>query len=513
MIKQIRYNKINCTGCGEYTSADLVAFDFGKVFREVLKCGGDDSTWEMLSRLDLKFYYTIRDICQELQFDMSRMKPAKLRLTVKDVIRQIEFLVDDIPFSQIKNETRESILYNNLYKSIGSTYGTEVEQMDAIEELIHRLAASDEETEIVNVDIQVELEKDEKGHEMPVALQYYIRGEKRELAERVCPLCGTLIDNQAGYRNEFIIGLAGLSRVGKTAFIAALIHQLKMLDSQGYICIKDENSESLNTFIQQVVSEYEKGNAVCKTEVENVDAIPLVYVPLQVGNREYNFVFVDMPGKIYGGSEAIGLDFISNKRSIIKNADVVWCCIEPAMIGQKYVNLNVVEREEDSSRQLSRLINVLNMVYNSKIPAGIIVTQSDLITDYSLFQPEENVMEQYLLEDYSLDWRKTKECMEKTRDFINQMNNFQLSIEDTFEGIAMFSVASYGFDVGAKALINNQKIRPSMIELPFLWTLAKLGLIKASGEVNGKDFFGKEKTTIKHIDDTNALYIMGKTRG
>ena len=173
MIKQTRYNKINCTGCGEYTSADLVAFDFGKVFREVLKCGGDDSTWVMLSRLDLKFYYTVRDICQELRFDMNRLKPAKLRLTVKDVIRQIEFLVDDIPFSQIKNETRESILYNNLHKSIGSTYGTEVEQMDAIEELIHRLAMSDEETEIVNVDIQVGLEKDEDGHEIPVLLQYY----------------------------------------------------------------------------------------------------------------------------------------------------------------------------------------------------------------------------------------------------------------------------------------------------------------------------------------------------
>ena len=52
-----------------------------------------------------------------------------------------------------------------------------------------------------------------------------------------------------------------------------------------------------------------------------------------------------------------------------------------------------------------------------------------------------------------------------------------------------------------------------MIELPFLWTLAKLGLIKASGVINGKDFLGKEKTTVKHIDDTNALYIIGKTRG
>ena len=32
-IKQIEYNKINCRGCGGVFSADLVAFDLGKVFK------------------------------------------------------------------------------------------------------------------------------------------------------------------------------------------------------------------------------------------------------------------------------------------------------------------------------------------------------------------------------------------------------------------------------------------------------------------------------------------------
>lgn len=35
-IKQIEYNKINCRGCGGVFSADLVAFDLGKVFKRAL---------------------------------------------------------------------------------------------------------------------------------------------------------------------------------------------------------------------------------------------------------------------------------------------------------------------------------------------------------------------------------------------------------------------------------------------------------------------------------------------
>lgn len=507
MIRQEKYNKINCTGCGEFTQADLVAFNFSKVFMEVVQEEACDSMWDMLGRLDLGFYYTVRDICQELHFFVDRKRPTQLKLTVKDVIQQIEFLLDDTAFAKLKSENRHSVLYNHLYEKISSTYGTAEEEMDAIETLVRNLASCDKNTEILSVDIQIGMVTDEDGREMPNELFYYIAGEKRTLKERVCPLCGMPMDSQAGYRNEYIIGLAGLARVGKTALIASLVHQLKQLEEMDYIHIKQEACESLQKFQDEVVAEYEQGNIIRKTEVENVDSIPLVYLPLQIGNRECNFIFVDMPGEIYTGSEEQGLDFISNKRTIMKNADVVWCCVEPSMFDERFKNAHAEEKTDDVARQLSDLVRVLNMIYHTKIPASIVVTQSDIIKDASLFRPQADVMHEYLLEDHSLDWDKTKAFVEETKQFVDRLNNFKVSIEDTFEGLTMFGVASYGFDVTTKALITSQTIQPSMIELPFLWTLAILELIPVTKAATAKSLLGKEKVVSEKIGSTKELYL------
>lgn len=511
-IEQIKYNKINCTGCGENTNAALAAFDFGKIFAEAILADEEDDTWKGLANLDLRFYYTLRDICQEFAFRMDRNKPVELKLRVKNVIRQLEFLLEE-SFETICKDISSlssSLMQNALHENILSNYGTAEEKMAEIKTLIRNLASEDNDATdiIVKVPIQIELDRDERGHEMPVKVFYYIDDEKRELSERVCPMCGASMDSQAGYRNEYIIGLAGLARVGKTAYIASLVHQLKKLDEQGFIHIKRNESESLMKFDEEIVAEYEKGNIIHKTAVENTEMIPLVYLPLQIADRECNFIFVDMPGEIYNSADGEGLDFIMNKRTIMKSADVLWCCIEPSMINPTFTNKNVVVKEDDSTSQLSKLINVMNMIYNIKIPASIIVTQCDLVkNDYPLFRPEVDVMSEYMLEDYSLDWKKTEEYVEETKKFVDQMNNFRISIEDAFDGITMFGVASYGFDVSGKALVSDEKIQPSMVELPFLWTLAKLGLIEVSRVSAVKGFLGKEKITMEKITDSKELYL------
>lgn len=507
-IRQIKYNKINCTGCGEYTTADLVAFDFGRIFSEAIQEKMADPMWETLVRLDLKFYYTLRDICQELNYRLDRNAPTELVLSVKNVRRQLEFLLNDTPFSSIQKESRDSALYNSLYGAVKSDYGTPEEIMSETELLIRNLASCREDMVILSVPVRVSLNCDADGNEMAAGVEYYIKGEKRELPGRICPQCGAPLDWLAGYRDEFIIGLAGLSRVGKTALIASLVHQLKKMDERGFLHIKRNSSDSLARFEQDIVSQYEKGLAIQKTEVTNVDAIPLVYVPVQIRDREYNFVFVDVPGEVFSGSDSEGLDFISNKRTILKCADVVWCCIEPSMINSSCRNASAEEKKEDASKQLSGLTKILNVVYNDKIPAGIIVTQSDLISpEYQLFRPDINVPAEFLLEDGSLDSGKVNEFACRTRDFVDEMRNFRLSIDGTFEGISMFAVASYGFDPGEKILLTNRRLKPSMVELPFLWTLARLNLIDAAKVSSSKSLLGKEKTRREKVNDPGELYI------
>lgn len=514
-IKYAKYNKISCSKCGEKFTADLVAFDFGKVFADIIIGSSTKikERWLPLVNLDLKFYYTLRDLSQENKLKMTlSASPTSFKLTVKDVKRQVEFLLGDVPFSSITDATENS-LYNNLYKSITSKLEVPEETLSEIVKLVRTLKENPDNLVIMTVPIKIFLDNDINGNEIPSCLKYYVNGAWNNIPlHRVCPFCGMAVDWLGGYRQEIIIGLVGLSGVGKTSYIASLISRLKEADSEHFISIKKNLSESLAAFDSTIVSEYEKGNMVQKTDIENVNSNQLIYLPLCVGNKEYNLVFVDIPGEIYSGVGSEGLDYISNKRPIFKNADMIWCFVEPAMIDNCYHNMQAESKEKDTNRQLQGMLNVLNVVYGEKKPTCIILTQSDLVDKvnpgYGLYRPEVNVIEEYLLNDNSLDIVKTNDFGEETKAFIDQMNNFELSMEDAVEGFEMFSVSSYGFDASSPVVLSDQKLNPSMIELPLLWTLARFGIIRATKLVVGKNsMFGNEKVYSNTVENIKEFYL------
>lgn len=510
-IKQIEYNKINCRGCGGVFSADLVAFDLGKVFKRALSemrrdAELEEGMWEPLIRRDFRFYYTLRDLCQELGYRLDKEGAQKITLRVKDVKKQLEFLTNGIPFQEIQKGNRDTEIYNYLYEAVQPDYGSPDEKMGQIEMLIHNLAKCNDEEKILTVKINVILGMDVNGNEIPMFLKYMAEGRTWKTLTRVCPYCGMHLDSAVGYRKEIIIGLAGLARVGKTVFIASLIHQLKKLTTGDFISIKKSDSSSLEKFQKDIIDEYEKGESIRKTEVENVEEIEDIYVPVRIGNKEYNFIFVDMPGEIYSGKSDESLNFISNKKPILQKADAIWLFIDPAMINPDYANMHI-QRKEDANSQLSSIIKVVGKIYTRKIPAAVIVTQSDQIpAEYGLYRPNTNVMEQYLLNG-ALDFEEMQNFSKATDGFVDKMSNFQLSIENIFEGFSMFAVASYGFDITDRAILSEKVIRPSMVELPFLWTLAKLRVLKTARVTTSKTKFGKEKTEVKQMEDLDKLYM------
>ena len=521
MIEQIRYNNINCIKCGETLTADLTAFDFGRIFSDAIiekitKTSLSVATplldyeritlWNSLIELDLHFYYTIRDICQELGYKMGE-KATPLTLRAKDVMRQLEFLMNGTPFAKIRSFGKSSLQFNSLFNSIGLRQGIPEEKEENIKVLLKYLL--DKDMEIIQVPVKIVLATDDSGHAIAEYLEYYINGEKKELRERVCPFCGAPLDHEAGFRNEFIIGMAGLSRVGKTALLASLISQLSKLDRGSYIHISPNESESLAKFRKTFVAQFEEGKELAKTEVEDENKVPLVYVPLQIGEKIVNLVFVDMPGEIYGGEQSEGLDYVVNKRRILMSTDVIWCCIEPAMINPAYVNGNGVRRDLNANAQLSKLISVAGNVTKTKKPAAVVLTQADLLKESTdLFHPEIDVMTEFLLDDNTLDANKLKGFSEETKEFMDQMINFSDSVKMVFDGISMFSVSSYGYDISKVALLNNMKVTPSMVELPLLWTLACLGMLTAKKTTSVKSrITGREKTIEEVISDRRELFL------
>ncbi len=510
-ISQTKYNKMHCIKCGEYTEADLAAFNFSKIFAMALE---NNETWQSLVRLDLRFYYTIRDIYQELHFNSNQEHLGMLQLTVGQVIRQIEFLMKPVTFEQIKNSHHETLLYNNLYIEIYSNHGSSQEKMEDIEMLIRTLSSHQLDDVIVSLPIRIIFDKDDLNNEIPIGIKYNINNRLYEDFQRICPNCGGIFDKQAGYHHEFIIGLAGLARVGKTAYIASLIHQLKKYSLDDFISVSVANYKNNNSFIkfnEEIVAEYEAGKNIIKTGVEDSAEIPLVYISLNIEGVEYNFVFVDMPGEIYSRDDDEGIDFVSEKRHILKSADAIWCCIEPSMINSKYHNTLSKENKQNSFDQLANLANNLNNLYSNKLPACIILTQCDLLKgDFpQLFAPNINVIREYVVDDNNLNMTKVNQHAQYTCDFFKQMASFEATMKELFRGFSFFGIASYGFDVSDKAN-QNRNVQPSMVELPFLWTLATFGCINAKEIHTTTTILKKTVTNVNDITNQNELYFKGR---
>ncbi|MCD7949270.1 MAG: hypothetical protein LUG12_03270 [Erysipelotrichaceae bacterium] len=505
--KQIRYNRMHCTKCGENTNADLVGFNFTRIFTKAFMKQENDISIHLMN-LDLKFYYTLRDICQELHFDMQKDQFVPLNLTVKDVIKQIEYLMKPVTFDEIKNSNHNTLLYNTIYEKITLQHGTSEEKMEHIEMLIRALSLSDPDEVIVSIPMLFIFDKDDLSNVIPIGIRYSIDDKIYEEYERICPGCGMTFDDQAGYHHEFVIGLAGLSRVGKTAYLASLVYQLMSHDNMISIVNNKRNQKNLTQFYNDILKYYEQGQVIPKTEVTNVSQIPLLYLELQIKNKVFNFVFVDMPGEIYNDDSDESVDFVVEKRRILRSADMLWCCIEPSMINTKYHNYKEEAYQEDGFDQLSHLIKTLDRLYIEKLPACVILTQCDLLKDDypGLFHPSLDVMEEYISDDYSLDMSKADHYIKQTRQFLKQMSSLEPSMEDVFEGFSMFGIASYGFDVHSNILADRSP-QPSMVELPFLWTLAFFGCLDANKTIVSKTLFGRIKEESEKVTDKRELYI------
>ncbi|MCD7885610.1 MAG: hypothetical protein LUI87_18230, partial [Lachnospiraceae bacterium] len=62
-VQKIEYYKAHCSGCGEATGADVLAFDFGSLINKAIRKDGErkfgaDTTWERLLKIDISLYYT-----------------------------------------------------------------------------------------------------------------------------------------------------------------------------------------------------------------------------------------------------------------------------------------------------------------------------------------------------------------------------------------------------------------------------------------------------------------------
>ena len=406
------------------------------------------------------------------------------------------------------------IEYESLTQFMALQKGEDIDELaEKIQEIAIQLVRNPN-AEIARFDVEVLMEEDDRGQLFANSLLVTYGSEVIRVSRFVCRgnrgiPCGNALYGHAGRFEEIIIGLAGTARVGKTAYLAALLASImrrsdgdtKLGFDQDVLINVAYNSEEFQSFQEKILNPYVRGDKIEKTP-EKGEAIPLFSLTFKVNRKKnYIFTFIDMPGEIYDKNEADeGAKFVLSSREIIKYARMIWLCVTPSQIlGEEMVATSdrVNIDFKGAIKNIGNTMKAINV--HGKIPTAVLITRSDEAkADANIFKPKFNPFSTQsapidIIEDKNENtWWVSREgylyfdhmkwFIQRSYRYLNQTSELPVSIEDIFGKFTPFAVAAYGFSIDNPYANNSRLPTPSMIEGPFLWSLAVLGIIPAYEE-------------------------------
>ena len=551
------FHVVHCPLCGHVMSANELAFDFGKLINIALekmknRHFGASEEWFDLTGIKLCLYLTLEDLVKEYGFTKvsDHTYQGKFIFTTDDLGKQLVKIANSDKASiDILSLTTDTIEYENLTHFMAKSKDEDLDELaEKIQEIAYRIK-NNRGVMIVNFDVVVKMQEDDQGNLFANKLEVTFEDKKtKNISKFVCKgkdgfPCGKELYGHAGRYQEIIIGLAGTARVGKTAYLAGLLASIMKegngIESLGFdqdVLINIAYSgEGWRTFKADLLEPYIFGKKIAKTPVlrdtssNNKEAVPLFSLTFRVNNRRnYIFTFIDMPGEVYDDAidNETGADYVSAQREIIKSADMIWLCIAPSQIAKKHivatadqVNINIME----AFANIEKTMQAISMT--RKIPTVVLITRSDEATEeYGIFNPgfnpfaSKNNPMQYLEdktnktpwvnEKGELFYDNMKWFIEKSYRYLNLTPAIPATIENIFGPFTPLAVASYGFSVDnplADKASGSNLPTPSMIEGPFLWTLATLGIIPVYKEEmvvkERKKLFGLVSETYQELEN------------
>lgn len=538
------FHKVHCPRCGRTMYADELAFDLGEVINIALEKAKNrtfaaDDEWYDLTKLRLCLYLTLRDLINDYNFKMTADGSYEevFEFTTEHLGAQLLKLADSLnpnySLAQLVTSTNQ-FEYNKLTKALAPSGDIDFEDFaEKIQELAVRIQRNPNVT-IARFHVTVRMQKDDRGEYF--ANQLLVKfddGDIKTITRFVCKgekgqPCGKVLYGHAGRYKEIVVGLAGTARVGKTAYLASLLACILKKSngvehlgySQDVVTSIAYQDESFEIFEQDLLDPYIQCKKIAKTptifdKVGDTEAISLFSLTFAVknptGKKKYIFTFIDMPGEVFDDGNS-GANDVLNNRQIITSADMIWMCISPAQIeggelvaGADQVNTNLGV----AFRNLNHTMAAISQ--QVKIPAAVLITCSDLIPQhYGLFHDKFNPFESnerklrtlqrnedgkvndpagktlpWINSNGELYYTNMLWYVNSTYNYLNSKeNNTPESIANIFGSFTPFAIASYGKTIDNPLTMGTNTIpSPSMVEAPFLWTLAVLGMIPAYKEV------------------------------
>lgn len=560
------FYKVHCTNCGEVLGADKMAIDMDKILRMHLeKVSGrknnplllnakkvfdeirigmyltkfqmvNDRILEEDGTLHITCQYILNFIEKRYKVNFGELEEVKETKKQKEKKSESSFdMFDDLdvlmPSSEREvNEIPEEILDNLCLKMIlySQVDNDEMAKRNCIKEMLQLLLKHRNEV-LLECSCVCQIKKDDKEQEFISGLKVtFLDKETVAYNHMACPYCGESFFIDAGRYEEHIVVMLGSSRVGKTAYLAALVDEINPEYGQPHyksISIKDTTDKKYTYFRNNILKQYRTGKKIKKTD-ELKETVALFSLDVVINGKIKILTFVDLPGEVFvprsevekEEGEASGA-FIINHRKICCCADAFWFCIDPVQIDQSLHNINERAEKSDKVEQdmpmvLSNIENALNIMGNEKlnVPTAIIITKSDLITpDANLYFKNRDLEKQCLMENGNFRNDLFQSSAANVEQYLksNNVRNIFHKLNTMFPNKNYFAVAAYGVNVEENTEGSNRA--PSGIILPFVWTLSVLGHIKPVKYMRRTErvgFFGRQERVIEYFDlaEQNELF-------
>lgn len=516
------YYDIHCLKCGEIFKANELTLNIDELLRKhsdyIKKEKNNNTDYEVFKSIKIGMNYSedkVKELLDKRYIDTNDIRlflsSKHIDIEVEKKDEQQETIVQ--PRSRRRLETiavttriPEDVLIG--FREVVKFRARDIDEdtKDVCYEQLYRILSKDE--KLIEIkEYQIIKKEDDRGNEFIDNIIYTLHNGRRYIVNELsCPYCGAEIKGSLGEHKQFVIGMIGSARVGKTAYLASLVDRLdpepgiKSIDDKIFVKI-GESSIGKKTFVDDILSVYRRNEKIPKTPPVN-GWVPVFCLEVSINDKSYIFTFVDMPGEVFVREEDDEIyseqdqDFIINNQRIITNSHMLWFCIDPIQIDpiiqKRKKEMGRLEGDDEVVEDVGKLFYEIDQKLDfikaanggkKKQKAAILITKSDTIgEEFHLIERrgEDDKLTENINNESNFAIEKHIEHTKKVYRYLTETNNKLIySFKDMFEDFNLFAVASYGIDLaqggGAR--------KPSNVEQPFLWTCAVLGILPGKKDV------------------------------
>lgn len=307
---------------------------------------------------------------------------------------------------------------------------------------------------------------------------------------RLCPHCHNELPVVAGKIPSNIISIVGASQVGKSVFIASLVHTLLNSTAANFdaACVPltpDVSRRFKDRFSDPI---FNRGQMVSATDPnEQMEPFIFQFKFKDEKKEPLMLVFFDVAGE--GMTRR---DYMELQAAHIKNSAGIMLLVDPLQIKtiREKIRLNQGEEQGEFSERYDEPMDVVSSLYENfiahepngktSIPTAVVLTKSDML--------------QYLKEDDSEYIRSNSNVFRNishkqflnTNEFENingEIERFLEKVDRPFKGAvdvyfikkAFFAISSLGSNPVNRQL--SGVVTPIRVDEPFVWLLNQLGFV------------------------------------